>query len=415
LVSDQLVGYHKSWSGAELVLKQAAESLLRQNQKVVFITTEFAKKYKSRDILQIPTVNTESKILKLAKAPLFRMLGIAYSFFYLKKEKPDIVHFFHSNYLSIPAMISAYILKIPTVFTVLDYFIICPRNNLRLDNGKICASREGFRCLKCVSSSKFSEKFIIRLFFKNLNGIITFTKTSQSRLVKHGIPQDKIKIIYTYDPPIISEDKRKMTVTSPNSILFVGTFFEYKGLHVLIKAMRQIVDKVPDSKLIIVGLGGGKDKTRIEKLVYDLGIENHVVFLGQKRNEEVSEEILKSEVVAVPEQWPSDFGPLILVEAMALGKPVVASNIGAIPEFIKDGKNGFLAGHNQPAEFAEKIMNLLLNKSFAKSLGERAQKDIKYFLSDNREKKAIDFYEEIIFKFKHRAIKQNGKIHKGTN
>lgn len=396
LVSDQLVGYHKTWSGAEMVCQYLAQLLRREGLDIIFITASFEKKNNSRKIFQIPTIDIKPLFLKKIISPFFRILGIIYSFYYLRREKPDIIHFLHSNYLSIPVMISAYILKIPTVFSVLDYFIICPRNNLRLDNGEICNKKEGWYCLKCVSLLKFFEKLIIRIFSKNLKGIITFTETSRTRLIKHGIPADKIRVIYTYSLPLTIAGDRKEIKTIPNSILFVGTFFEYKGLHVLIQAMPKIVSEVPDSKLMIVVMGNERDKARIEKMVGDLGLRDYINFLDQKKNEEVLELISESEVVVVPEQWPSDFGPLILVEAMALAKPVVASKIGAIPEFIRDGINGFLVEYNKPEQFAAKITWLLKNKSVARSMGERTKETVQFFLNNDQGRKVLELYNNIL-------------------
>lgn len=394
LVSDQLVGYHDSWSGAELVCKQAAEFLEKEGHRVSFITASSKKREGFPNVFPIPIFNVKQAFLKVITMPLFRFLGAFYSIYYLRKEKPDIIHLFHSNYLSIPVMIGAIVLKIPTVFTVLDYFMICPRNNLRLDGGKICDEREGKRCLKCVSFSKFSEKSIIRFFLKRLKRIITFTETSKVRLIKHGIPAEKIRVIYTYDFPLAREKKEDKEII-PNSVLFVGTFYEYKGLQVFIQAVPKIISEVPDSKIMIVGFGNDNDKARVEKLVKDLGIGNYVEFLGRKKNEEVLEIVSKGEMVVVPEQWPSDFGPLILVEAMVLGKPVVGGNIGSIPEFIKDGVNGFLPEFNNPNQFAEKIIWLLKNKSEAKLMGERARESAKEFFNCDWREKIIKVYNDM--------------------
>lgn len=422
LVSDQLIGYHETWSGAEIICNHLAKLLLRENQDIVFITTRFTSleitrqrkksraeesltgfkkknhpKNGSQVIFQIPTINIKPLFLKKAISPFFRILGIIYSLYYLRKEKPDIVHFFHSNYLFLPVMISAQILKIPTVLSVLDYFIICQRNNLRLDNGKICNKPEGWHCLGCISPLKLLERFIIRLLFKNLKGIITFTETSKSRLIEHSIPADKIRVIYTYN--VSSEfaiGNERANKIIPNSILFVGTFFEYKGLDIVIRALPKIVAEVPDSRLMIVGIGYEIDKIRIEKIVKDLKLKDYIKFLGQRTNEEVLKLILKSEVVVVPEQWPSDFGPLILVEAMAGAKPIVASKIGAIPEFIKDGFNGFLVRHNQAEQFAAKIAWLLKNKSVAQLMGKRAKNSIQLFLKDDQGRKVLELYNNIL-------------------
>jgi len=105
-------------------------------------------------------------------------------------------------------------------------------------------------------------------------------------------------------------------------------------------------------------------------------------------------------MVVVPEQWPSDFGPLILVEAMALAKPVVASKIGAIPEFIKDGINGFLVEHNQPEQFAKKIIWLSNNKATAKTMGQRAKETAQFLFNQDQNGKVFDLYNNVLNRFR---------------
>lgn len=395
LVSDYLVGYHQTWSGAEMVCLRLAELLKKENQEVVFITTRFKKKNLSKEVFQIPISPSKNQFLRKISAPFYFILGIIFAIWYLKKIKPDILHFLHSNYLFTPVMISARLLGLPTVFTVLDYFIICPRSTFRLTSGKICNKLEGFHCLKCVSILKLLERFITRLLSKNLKGIIAFTQTSKSRLVKHRFHPEKIKVIYTYNLPrkFITENKTKTFGTNPNTILFVGSFHKHKGLDILIQAMSQIVVEVPRARVIVVGTGPESERARIENIVTNLKLGDYIKFLGQKNNEETLRLVLKSEVVVVPEQWLSDFGPLILVEAMALGKPVVASKIGSIPEFIKDSLNGFLADYNRPEQFAEKIIWFLENKEKAKEMGRRAKESIQSLVEKDQVKEILKLYQ----------------------
>ena len=82
-------------------------------------------------------------------------------------------------------------------------------------------------------------------------------------------------------------------------------------------------------------------------------------------------------MVVVPEQWFSEFGPVILIESKLANKPVVASKIGSIPEYVRDGVDGILSQHNLPDDFSEAIISLLRDKDMAvkmgKSLSERIE------------------------------------------
>lgn len=393
LVSDNLVGYHQTWSGAELVCQYLASLLKKEGHKVFFITLKSSKKDTPEDIFPAPACTSKIWFFKTL-IPIHLVLRTIYSFFYLQKLKPDVIHLLRSNSLFFPIMISARLLNIPTTFTVLDYFIICSKSNLLLNDGKICQRVEGWHCLKCVSIFRVFERLIIKSLVKDFKRIITFTQTSKSRLVGHGIPSEKIKVKYIYDFPlkVFQENKKKI---NKNSILFVGSFHRHKGLDVLIRALPQTISKIPETKLIVIGKGIESDTLRIKKLVKKLKMNKYIEFLGQKKNEETLRIISKSEIVVVPEQWLSDFGPIILIEAMSLGKAVVASKIGATSEFIKDGFSGFLVERNNSEEFAEKIIWLFKNKETAQQMGDRAKKSFQVLFNSNQEKEIIKLYTNL--------------------
>jgi len=396
LVSDQLVGYHKNWSGAEMVCQHVANLLKKKEHEVFFITTRCNESVPD-NVLQISSFNFKNHFLNNITRPFTRFYSFFFSFYYLVKKRPDIIHFFHSNFLFISIMLSAKILKIPTVFSVLDYFIICPRNNLRMNNGYICDEKIKKNCYKCVSFLKFFEMLIMSFLYKKLDIIITFTKTSRNRLLRYGFKKENIKVIYTYN---IRKNTIRDCVTLKNTVLFVGTFFEYKGLQILIKALPKVISQISNARLFIAGGGFDNDKKRIENLVKELNIEENVIFLGKKKNEEIIDFLFRSEIVVVPEQWHSDFGPLILVEAMTLGKPVIAGNIGAIPEFIKDGEEGFLVEFNNSDKYAEKINFLFKNKDIALKMGIKAKNKIKFFTNTEQDVKIMDLYRELLIIFK---------------
>jgi len=398
LVSDTLVGYHNNWSGAELVCSRLSEGLKRRGQKTIFLTTRFDRKDKKdriEEIFQIPTTPIKSGIFKKITTPFYYLLGVFFTIYVFLKTKPDVIHFFHANELFISVMTAAKILRIPTILTVVDYFISCPRYTFRLPNNEICQTSEGFDCLKnCINIFRFLERRIIRLLTKYLDTIITFTQTSKDRLIKHKFSLEKIRVIYNYTLPkeAIFSDEKKLQ----NTILFVGSLYEHKGLEIIIRAMPAVVLEVPQVKLIIAGQGREDYKKKIEKMIEALKIKENVEFLGQKSNEEILQVISKSEVMVVPEQWLSDFGPIILIEAMALGKPIVASRIGSIPEFIKDGINGFLVERNNPGQFAQKIIWLLKNKESASLMGRRAKERVRFLYNTDPAGKTLQVYKDLI-------------------
>jgi glycosyltransferase involved in cell wall biosynthesis len=397
LVSDNLVGYHKKWSGAEMVCEVLADAFLKDQHQVSFITTTVDNDIRTKKVFQIPIIVARGSLFKKILVPFYIILGILYALSFLRKTRPDIVDLLHSNYLFMPVMFACWILNIPTVFTFLDYYMICPRATFRKVNGDICEAVEGEACLKCISRIKYSERVLTGILRNRLDGVITFTETSKERLMKHGFSTDKIKIVYTYNIPQ-EFSGRKADNLEKDSVLVIASFHEHKGLHIAIEAFSKILREIPSARLKVIGQGTLQDTERINKLVEKLNIAPSIDFLGQKSNEEVLETILKNEVVIVPEQWPSEFGPLALVEAMALGRPVVGSKIGSIPDFIKDGKNGFLAELDSPDDFSKKIIWLFKNKTEALLMGERAREAGKILFSKNQGKDAVEFFEYLIEK-----------------
>ncbi|TET83997.1 MAG: glycosyltransferase family 1 protein [Candidatus Nealsonbacteria bacterium] len=419
LVSDTLPGYHKTWSGAELLCWRLGEMLEKEEHEVFFITSPFTQKVISgnKRIFQLPTpLDRISRFIPFFPSFSTHFPADVYSIFrafiILKKIKPDVVHF-HTKKFFLPVMVANLILKIPTVFTVLDYFIICPINTLIQPNGQICKEGQGTNCAGCVYQTRYRIKRIFQPtqikklfsklrakishhFMRELNKIVTLTETSKKRLAQHKISSERIKVIYyQLINSKINKIKPSFLSSKFSTILFIGSFYPHKGLQVLIQTIPLVASKVPNIKLKVVGTGDEYQKERIKKLVNDLKINKYIDFLGQKNNEEVLQLILSSEVVAVPEQWPSDFGPIILLEAMMLGKPVVASKIGSVPEFIKDSSNGFLVEYNQPEQFAEKLIWLLKNKASAQSMGEKAKGSVQFLFKDNQGKEILKLYNEI--------------------
>jgi len=224
--------------------------------------------------------------------------------------------------------------------------------------------------------SFFSPTFLDKLLFKLPRDFIFCC--SNSVLVSLGNnAKFKVKVIY----PGVDLDSFKSKNKKLSSKTVIGIFARlqsWKGIHVLVKAMEDIKKYYPQVICLIVG---SKHKLELDyeehlrKLISSLNLENNVEFIGHKEN--VADLINKCDLV-VNASGKEPFG-LSILEAMACGKPVIATNIGGPKEIITNNKNGVLIEPNNPKLLAETILNLLKDKKKMKELGKNAIKRARDF------------------------------------
>ncbi|RJS80711.1 glycosyltransferase family 4 protein [Methanophagales archaeon] len=150
--------------------------------------------------------------------------------------------------------------------------------------------------------------------------------------------------------------RKKLKIANEEEIIvFVGTLRSVKGIKYLIEAMKIIIQKNIDTRLMLVG--DGEDRESLEKHVKELDLEKYVSFVGKVPNEKVPEYMVASDVFVLPSV--SEGFPVTILEAMASGLPIVATKVGGLPEIIKDGENGFLVEPKNPKGIAQRVMLIL--------------------------------------------------------
>lgn len=413
IISDYLPEYHQQWSGAELIATSLAEMLKEGGWRPFFVTTpfDFAPRQPAGHVRPVGTplkrLGTLSRNFPLDLAALLNVRAV------LKEERADIVHI-NAKYLFLPALIAAMELDIPAVFTVPDYFIFCPTTFLRHPDGSACDSHNGGGCRQCLSvlgdgalgrlarrvpgrlagallSLRAAE---FRYFLKKVSLFIALSETSKKRLVDSGIPDGKVRVVYHYQ--MSEPGKTREAVESPAAV-FVGWLSEENGTGILIDAFAEVVAERRDARLYLVGEGGEDYVAALKRKAAGLGMADSVFFLGRKDNEEALAIVSACDVVVVPHQWPKEFGPIILVEALALGKPVVTSGIGAPWEFVSDGDNGFIVGdYSNPTAFAGKIRALFDDQRMAARMGAQARKSAAFLSSARTSAELSSLYRELI-------------------
>jgi len=230
---------------------------------------------------------------------------------------------------------------------------------------------------------KYLEKFCC----KRATRIITVSEGLADILSKEtGIEKELIKaapnaVDYEKFKPekIKSEQfRRKYNLSRKKVVFFVGILRKWAGVQFLIKAFPEVLEKVPNSQLLIVGDGG--DRKYLENLAREVDINEQTIFTGPVPYEDVPSLINLADVCVAP--FPSSkvtdqrklISPHKVLEYMCIGKPVVASRVGGMERYVKDGKSGLLFEPENVKDLADKIIILLGNKNLRETFGEQGKR-----------------------------------------
>lgn len=228
-------------------------------------------------------------------------------------------------------------------------------------------------------------------FLKRTSDILIVHGTSLKKdLVKSGVSENKIKVIPHGDYEFFTEFKKK-DLNETKSILFFGRILKYKGLEYLLGAIPLILKECPDAKFVIAGEG---DMSAYGEMIEKLRpcLEIHNIFIADRN---VADFFQKTRLVVLPYTEASQSG--IIHIAYAFKKPVVATNIGAMPEIIEHGKTGLIVPPRDINALAEAIIRLLKDDALRKEMGEKAYKKMKVEMSwDKIAEKTIEVYKEAI-------------------
>lgn len=164
-------------------------------------------------------------------------------------------------------------------------------------------------------------------------------------------------------------DSTQTNVERSNFILGAGRLSYEKGFDILIKAFEEVSQNFPDLRLVIVG--DGDERPRLERMVASSNLTDKVLFHGEVKRAKVLELLSECKMVVVPSRIEG-FGAIIL-EAMAMGTPIVATSVGGIPELIDDGETGFLVAPENSEKLAAKTCFLLTNSHLLSQVGARAR------------------------------------------
>ena len=376
--------------GHENTLIQLCKELNNRCHKVMIITTPSIYSYNPRS----KTIGlTWGKIFPLSVSGSYGSLryGLWFVFKALykmkklhNKEKIDIIHG-HSGYpvLGLITGIAGKVLRIPSFHTIYSP-----------------VQTSGYRML------------LNRFYLSLIEVVISLSKNTKTSLRKIGIPNEKIKIIppainvFLFNPSLSGEKAKKTLNLESNHplLLYVGDLTKTRGLHVLIEALSIVVEQFPSTKLLMaVNMPIEKyerERLEIKEKISSLGLNDTVIPLGIVNN--MPQIMADSDIFIAPYtdiEGIADY-PVSILEAMAVGKPVIASEVGGIPEIIAHQKNGLLIRPNDSIELSNAIIFMLNNKEEARKMGFKGAKLVSEkfrteIVVDELERK----YEEVILNY----------------
>ena len=176
------------------------------------------------------------------------------------------------------------------------------------------------------------------------------------------------------------------------TILYVGRLAPRKGVHYLLQAMPHVIEYFPKARLVLVGTG--PLERYLKDLSKRLGLQNSVMFLGYVSDGRIRTLFALADVVVVPSIFEGC--PLVLLEAMAAGKPVIASAVQGIAEVVKPDFSGLLIKPGNIHEIEQAIVRLMEDKDFADYLGENARQTIlKDYSWEKIARRTMEVYENI--------------------
>ncbi|MFX0196114.1 MAG: glycosyltransferase [Candidatus Hodarchaeota archaeon] len=252
-----------------------------------------------------------------------------------------------------------------------NYDLIHSNNTISIQISSVIASKILRIPIVSHIRTRTELSFIQRIFAKRVNCFISVTNSLREDFIRQGISRD---IFVCYEGIEIRKlNQIRVNQMDTDGVLgctvgSVGRLVERKGFKYLIEAAKLVLDEYPEARFVIVG--DGEERQELEKLSEDLGIRMYIDFKGHRND---IREILQTFAVFVLPSLREGL-PLVLVEAMAEGKPILATSVDGVPEFIQNGKTGLLVQPRNSQEIAIGILRLLRNRDLAQRLGNNARR-----------------------------------------
>jgi PEP-CTERM/exosortase A-associated glycosyltransferase len=270
-----------------------------------------------------------------------------------QKTRPDILHA-HSPVLNaIPAIRVGRRLGIPVVYEIRAFW-----EDAAVDHG---TSREGGLRYRLTRGL---ETYAV----KRADAVTTICQGLRGDLLARGLPEDKVTVIpnavdiekFSVGGAPDEAVKAQLGLAGARVLGFIGSYYAYEGLNLLLDALPLILKRVPDVRVLLTG--GGPQEANLKQQAQTMGIADRIVFTGRVPHSEVARYYGLVDALVYPRlpmRLTELVTPLKPLEAMAQGRLLIASDVGGHRELIRDGETGVLFKAGDARDLADKTAGLL--------------------------------------------------------
>lgn len=342
------------WGGSPDIVRIICTHLEPESYDVMLVTGStkyptvrtrgFLEKFSGRTVI-IPRLKREINLL-------MDLSALVSLYLLFRREKFDIVHT-HTAKAGVLARLAAYFARVPVI-------IHTPHGHNFYGYFGICMSKI------IIAVERFVARFTDR--------IIVFTELEKKDFIRFRVADtEKVSLIYQglelerYTQVNIDKVKSKKAfgiAVDEDVIGMIGRLEPIKGPGYFVEAAEEVAKKFTKTKFIVVGEGGLRQ--RLENQVEGMGLKDRFIFTGWR--EDIPEILSIMDILVLPSL--NEAVGIVLIEAQVLGVPVVATNVGGIPEIVIDGMNGILIPPRDPQALAQAVVKLLKDEALRRKMGD---------------------------------------------
>jgi glycosyltransferase involved in cell wall biosynthesis len=364
--------------GEERVVQTLSEELVRRGHHVCVATLRHSRLPVKENIAGVTVYRVQSALGRIGRlfvdgsrphAPPAPDPEAAHELRQVfEQEQPDVVH--AHNWLLYSLLPLRAVRKFPLVVSLHDYSLVCATKRLMRDGVRVCAGPAPVKCLMCASRRYGGLKGPViassaypmgRLADSAVDLFVPVSKSvvSGTRLNSRRVPYEVVPNFVPDEPEVAAEAPPETDSLRDGYILFVGDATPDKGADALLEAYARLRSAPP---LVFIGRRLSRQfETR----------SANVVHLGPRPHPSVLAAFRRASVVVAPSVWPEPFG-LTAIEAMSMGRPVIATTAGALPEIVTHGKTGLVVPPGDVEALRGALSTILRDRALQQELSQNA-------------------------------------------
>ena len=387
-------------AGSEVYTQGLAQALAERHEVYVFTRQEnaFLPEYAMQQDSDPSAPDITLHVINMAKArDGYRHRAVDDAFARVLEEvKPTVVHIGHLNHLSTSLVFAARDRGVPVVFTLHDYWMMCPRGQFiqtypedPSNPWAVCDGQDDRKCAERCYSRYFSgdaleydldadywTQWVGRRMShvrEVCDAVDVFIAPAMYLLRRFrdefGLPEEKL-LYLDYGFHLDRMAGRSRVPGEPFTFGYIGTHIPAKGVDHLIQAFGQMSG---ESKLRIWGRDRGVETQGLKMLARSLPgtAGERVEWMGEYRNQDIVPDVFnRCDAIVVPSIWAEN-SPLVIHEAQQARVPVITADYGGMAEYVHHEENGLLFAHRDPESLARQMQRLADDPGLAKRLGSR--------------------------------------------